>query len=246
MGHLQKIKYSFALLLLMACNSPSAPDCFQMGGKEGVLSKDLDSFNTLHLTDHLHYVLHSDSNYHCEIEGPENLLPEIDFQYNEGTLLIQNKNSCNLIRSYRRNITVHLYAPAFPSIINESTLLIESPDTLRQAYLHWQQFQASSNASLVLHCDSAHFEIPTGYGDLLLSGISKKLKLYTSAIGIIDARHLRSEELYCNQSSIQDLFVNSTGYAYINISNKGNVYYMGTPNQTDLINTGSGQWLPMP
>jgi hypothetical protein len=246
MGHFKKITYCLMLLLLVGCNRPAAPDCLQLGGKDGVLSKELDPFNTLHLTDHLHYVLHSDATYHCQIEGPENLLPEIDFQYNDGTLMIQNKNSCNIIRSYHRNITVHLYAPAFPSIINESTLRIETPDTLRQSYLHWQQFQASSDATLLLHCDSTHFEIPTGYGDVTLSGISKKLKLYTSAIGIIDARRLRSETLYCNQASIQDLFVYNTGYAYINISNMGSVYYLGAPNQTDLIDTGTGQWLPLP
>ena len=246
MGSLQKIKLGIFLLLLSACNRPDAPDCFQMGGKEGVLEKKLDSFTTLHLTDHLAYVLHNDSVFHCTLEGPENLLNEIDFQYNDNSLTIQNKNTCNFIRPYKRTITVHLFAPGFPEIINESTLSITTADTLRQSYLHWKQFQASSDATLLLHCDSSHFEIPTGYGDLLLSGISQKLKLYTSAIGIIDARRLRSKELYCNQASIQDLYVYNNGYAYIDISNQGNVYYLGTPDQIDLLQSGTGEWLPLP
>jgi hypothetical protein len=180
------------------------------------------------------------------MEGPENLLPEIDFQYNDNTLTIRNLNTCNIVRSYKREITVHLYAPEFPHIINESTLAIDTPDTLKQKSMHWEQWQASSNAFLLIHCDSAHFEMPTGHGDLEVAGIAHQLKVYSHSIGIFDGRHLKSQSLQCNQSSLQDLYVHNNGYAYFEITNSGNVYYTGTPAQIEKKITGTGEIIPLP
>ena len=246
MGHSKKIIYGLLTLLVMGCNQPDAPDCFQRGGNWGRVTQDVLPFDELVLQDHIAYYLHQDSGYSCRIEGPENLLNEIELKYNQHQLTISNKNTCNIVRSYKKTIQVHLYAPSFPSIVDMSTMSIDTPDTLIQSHFKFQQNQAASQSRFLLHCDSADIQMPYGVGDITLKGICKKVMLYNGSTGIIDSQHLRCHELYCHQASIQDVFIQNTGYAYIVISNKGNVYFTGTPDQLDLHITGEGEYLPIP
>lgn len=248
MGPIQKIILgSVSLMLLeMACQPSQIPDCFQAGGNHGTLEMVIPAFEEIVLQDHLHYILHQDSVFHCTIEGPENLLNEIDFHLEDQTLTVSNQNTCNIVRSYNRNISVHIYAPYFSKISNESTLQIDCADTLKQPYLYFHQSQASSNTTLLLHCDSVWVEIPTGHGDVCLKGQSSVTKLYSGSVGILDARNLFTRQLFCNQSAIQDMFVRSTEYAYIEITNLGNVFFATPTNQVDLNLSGEGQYLALP
>jgi hypothetical protein len=246
MGYNKKIIYSLLLLWASGCNQPDAPDCLQTGGRWGEFTQEIQPFEELVLQDHIAYYLHQDNTYSCRIEGPKNLLNEIELKYNHHQLTISNNNTCNIVRSYKKIIQVHLYAPSFPSIIDMSTMSIDTPDTLIQSHFKFQQNQAASNSKILIHCDSIDIQMPYGVGDITLEGICRKVMLYNGSTGIIDSQHLRCQEIYFHQAAIQDVFIQNTGYAYVAISNKGNVYYTGTPNQLDLHLTGEGKYLPIP
>jgi len=248
MGPLQKIIIGSLTLMLLewSCNQPTAPDCLQIGGSIGELSKPIAPFTHLILQDHLAYVLHPSSQFYIEIKGPKNLLNEIDLNYNQHELTISNQNTCNIIRPYKDIIEVHVYAPEFPFILDQSTVSIETSDTLRQAYFEYHQQQAASQCRFYIHCDSINIEMPYGVGDVDLYGTCNQLSIYNGSIGIIRALNLKSKKLFCNQSAIQDIYIQNAAYTYIDISNSGNIYYQGQAIELDLNDNGEGQYLPLP
>jgi hypothetical protein len=237
-----------AILLFMlfsSCNKENAPDCFQKAGDHKLVRREVAEWNRIELRDYIQFELVDSAQQFIEIEGPGNLLGDIETSVKDGQLLIRNNNTCNFVRSYKHRITVRIFSPSFPDIQNYGTGDVRSLNRLESTSMKIDNRDAAGNIQLEVNTDSMTVATHTGVCDVVISGHSEITTLFNQGLGVVDARNLESTDSFVNNSSINDVYVNSNGYFYGHITYSGNIYYTGTPNFIDSNILGSGRILKL-
>jgi hypothetical protein len=230
----------------VACNRPDAPDCLQSAGEPTVEQRVTAPFQRLELRDYLFYEFYPGQDTYIELEGPENLLPDIVTEVNNGTLLVRNENTCNFVRSFKNRITVRFFGHLPTEVDNYATGDILCADSLRADKLVWNNRHAAGNVVLLTAVDSLSVQCHTGMAHVTVTGRARELELYNRGMGVLDARNCPSEVTYVNNSSINDVYAHPLGYFYVLITEKGNVYYTGQPSFIDRAGNGAGSIIEMP
>jgi hypothetical protein len=235
--------YIFLLILLVqtSCNKESAPDCFKSAGKEVTIHRSTGVFENLELEDYIHIELVDSSDYAVELIGPSNVLPKIFTEVSGNTLYIRNENTCNFVRSFKKTVTVRIYAPSISHIENHGTGDIRSVGTLYQAYLKLENRHASGTIQLSFEGDSIAIYTHTGVSDVFLSGNALKCELFNQGIGVIDAREMQVEQAFLNNSSINSIYAFSSNYLFSGINFSGNNYVYGHPTLIDEEDSAEGE-----
>jgi hypothetical protein len=229
------------VLTFCSCNKENAPDCFKAAGEVQTETRDLGSFTKLELNSNLKYELIDTNFCGIEITGPQNLLPKIDAQLSNGILKIENKNTCNFLRSFENTVTVKLYFDSITNIQNFSTGSVVSLNELKGSKLVIENKHANGKVELNLNCDTLYCGSPAGVNDTFLYGNVNVAELYSDAYGIIHAGSLNANQVYINNASLQPLYANATSYAFVRIDDSGNVVLNQTPILYDLVRNGSGE-----
>ncbi|MBX7052856.1 MAG: DUF2807 domain-containing protein [Flavobacteriales bacterium] len=234
-----------SVIMFWSCNKEHAPDCFQKAGETKTIQRKLDEFNSIELRDYLQIELVDSNTYMVEITGPGNLLPEISTEINDGQLKIENHNTCNFVRSFKKKITVRIFAPSFPDIQNFSTGDITTVGKISSSIFKIENRTAAGVINLDLDVDTTVIGTHTGVCDVIVKGESQITQLFNQGVGFIDARDLHTTDAFVNNSSINDVYVNTNGYFFALIEFSGNVYYSGTPNHIDQSVRGEGRVIPI-
>jgi len=229
------------VLTFCSCNKENAPDCFKTAGEVQTEIRDLGCFTKLELNSNLKYELVDTNFCGIEITGPKNLLPKIDAQLSNGILKIENKNTCNFLRSYEHEIIVKLYFDSITNIQNFSTGSVVSLNEMKARKLVIENKHANGKVELNLNCDTIYCGSPAGANDSYLKGNVQVAELYSDAYGIIHAESLNASQVYINNASLQPIYANATSYAFVRIDDSGNVVLKQTPALYDFVRNGSGE-----
>ena len=231
----------WAAWLVLGCQQPDAPDCFQLSGDMGAIETTLPKFKKIELNDGVHFQLHPSAEYKIHITGPENWINEIEFTVENERLIIRDLNHCKLFRSKKKIITIDIYAPTFEEVLNQSFYSVEVMDTLRQSKIKWINENAPANSTILFNGDSCVIEMPKGTGDITLKGRAYYTSLYSNAIGKLDTREMQSRYLNCSHNSLQDIYAQAHQYLYVVFQNKGNLILNQSPIQMEVIHEDDGQ-----
>lgn len=234
------------MLVLTSCDKESAPDCFKKAGEEVTVRRDLDAFYEIEITDYLFIELIQSADRHIEVVGPKNILPKIITEVSDGKLFIENKNTCNFVRSFKNRVTIKIYAPSFTYITNRGTGDIKSIGELSGTYFKIENKHASGKIEIEFVGDSLAAYTQTGVSEMIIKGEVTKAELFNQGLGMMDARDLQSHEAYVNNSTINDIYVNTDGYLFGRIDFSGNIYVRSNPTQIDQAITGSGKIIAIP
>ncbi|MDZ4824307.1 MAG: head GIN domain-containing protein [Flavobacteriales bacterium] len=229
---------------LSSCNKPNSPDCFQHAGDYTTEKRLLDEFSSIEIRDYIQIELCDSTESFTEITAPENLIPDIITEVENGKLFIRNENSCNWVRSFQNKITVRICAPDFHDIQHYGTGNVSSVNTIQSNYFRMENRQAAGVAQLDMEVDSCAILIHTGVSDFALTGHCHKAELYNQGWGILDARNLVTHTALVNNSTINDIYVHATDYLFGFIAFSGNIYYKGNPGIDSEIE-GDGQLIPV-
>jgi len=232
-------------VVLFSCNKEKSPDCFQKAGNNTTIKRSIEEFDAIELRDLIDIELVDSTAYFVEISGPQNLLPEIETTVTGGKLHIQNNNSCNFVRSFKNKIKVRIYAPEFPEIQNYSTGNIKSKGRITCNSFKLENRNAAGQIELDVSVDSMTVATHTGVCDVIVRGESHITTLFNQGVGKIDARGLITQDAFVNNSSINDVYVNTNGYFFALIEFSGNIFYSGTPNHIDQDIKGDGRLVPI-
>lgn len=240
---MRKTFYIFLLLWIVqtSCNKESAPDCFKSAGKEVTIRRSTGVFENLELEDYIHIELVDSSDYAVELIGPSNVLPKIFTEVSGNTLYIRNENTCNFVRSFKKTVTVRIYAPSISHIENRGTGDVRSVGTLSQNYLKFENRHASGSVYLAFEGDSIAIYTHTGVSDVFVSGDVIKCELFNQGIGVIDARELRAQQAFINNSSINSIYAFATDYLFSGINFSGNNHVSGHPTLIDEEDDAEGE-----
>lgn len=235
--------FMFFSLFFLACDKSDTPDCFKKAGDVLEVRRDFDSvINALEIHDYIHIeIIPSEENY-VILSGPKNLLPKIKTEQQANKLIIANDNTCNFVRSYKKQVTLFLYMNiAKLDYYGTGDVLLS--EELSIPYFELNCHGSSGRIDLNISCDSCRFNIHTGQSDVFVKGTSNLTYLYNAGINVLDASNLFTENAFVNSNSIHSIYVYSDEYLSVVIGQSGSVYYSGEPNDINLEQMGSGSLL---
>ena len=177
------------------------------------------------------------------MNGPSNLLNQIESRPSGNQLRLINRNTCNFVRSFNYDIHVIVYVKELTEIHLESIAEVTSNDTINVNFLNIFH-PALSDINLILSGGEV-FVRSRNSATTILKGSLRVLKGSIEEISNLDAQHLECEEVYIDTHSPLDCYVNATKGMYMKIFNSGNVFYINEPSDYKIlaIRTGSGQLL---
>lgn len=233
------------LLMLSSCGGEQKDDCITKLGKVVSEQRDVLPFDKLYVEDRIKVFLVQDSiNYgRIELNGPSNLLNQIESTVTDNQLRLINTNTCNFIRSFNYDINVYVYIKELTEIHLESIAEVVSNDTININFLNIFH-PALSDINLILSGDEV-FIRSRNSASTNLRGNLRVLKGSIEEISNLDAQYLVCEEVYIDTHSPLDCYINATKGMYLKILNSGNIFYINEPTDYKILaeQTGSGQLL---
>lgn len=233
------------LLMLSSCGGEQKDDCITKLGKVVSEQRDVIPFDKLYVEDRIKVFLVQDSiNYgRIELNGPSNLLNQIESTVTDNELRLINTNTCNFVRSFNYDINVYVYVKELTEIHLESIAEVVSNDTININFLNIFH-PALSDINLILSGDEV-FIRSRNSASTILRGNLRVLKGSIEEISNLDAQYLVCEEVYIDTHSPLDCYINATKGMYLKILNSGNVFYINEPTDYKILaeQTGSGQLL---
>jgi hypothetical protein len=233
------------LLMLLSCGGEQKDDCITKLGKVVSEQRDVLPFDKLYVEDRIKVFLVQDSiNYgRIELNGPSNLLNQIESTVTDNQLRLINTNTCNFIRSFNYDINVYVYVKELTEIHLESIAEVVSNDTININFLNIFH-PALSDINLILSGDEV-FIRSRNSASTILRGNLRVLKGSIEEISNLDAQYLVCEEIYIDTHSPLDCYINATKGMYLKILNSGNIFYINEPTDYKILaeQTGSGQLL---
>lgn len=233
------------LLMLSSCGGEQKDACITKLGKVVSEQRDVLPFDKLYVEDRIKVFLVQDSiNYgRIELNGPSNLLNQIESTVTDNQLRLINTNTCNFIRSFNYDINVYVYIKELTEIHLESIAEVVSNDTININFLNIFH-PALSDINLILSGDEV-FIRSRNSASTILRGNLRVLKGSIEEISNLDAQYLVCEEVYIDTHSPLDCYINATKGMYLKILNSGNIFYINEPTDYKILaeQTGSGQLL---
>ena len=207
--------YSAMALFFLGCNSEDASDCFQNAGDLQQVEVALPNFTKITVFEQLNLVLKQGSEQKVVIESGEYLLNEISAEVEEGRLIVQNENGCNLLRDYALS-TVYVTAPNIEEIRSSTGLTISSDGvlsypTLRlvsESFINPDTETTDGSFELDLNTTTVSIVV-NGIAYFNLKGNSTNLDITVAAGDTrIEAQELITTNVNLNHRGSNDILVN--------------------------------------
>lgn len=232
--------FAIIMIVLNACVKESA--CIKSTGKQVVENRVIGNDIThIILKDKLNLVLRQDSIASLTIEGGENLLKYVRARQKGTELELKNDNKCNLLRSYKEEITVYLSLPNIKYINYTGFGNVSSLGELKLDEFIFETRNGTGSINLTIDAEKISVLQHTGPADFTLSGKARFAYLFSGGSGWLKCEHLISETAHVNHDGTGDVILTATNSLLIELTSLGNIEYYGNPNVTVSKHTGRGK-----
>lgn len=223
-----KIVLVLFVLLAVACNKPSAPDCFKTTGKQTSITRTLTPFYAVDLEANLEMTLVNGPEYKVEIFGGANMLDKVTTSVSDGTLTIDNKNACNFVRGYKHHLKLTVTAPNFKFAVTNSIGNIIVNDLIQDTL-----FVYSEGGDITI--DGAYNVVRTsshGNGNVYFKGTTNKMYVYMNGTNFLYADEcVVTNYVFIESISLANAYIKApdAGTFEYHLWKTGNIYYKGNP-----------------
>ena len=228
------------LFFISSCEKENRPDCFTSTGKETTESRILGGFTKIHMDDGINVFITESAQRSVAVTGGSNLLDNVITEVKDGILNIKNRNKCNWVRSFKRDINVYINIDSLDEIQHSGSGNIDILNTLKSSRFIINMLQSSGNINLNLEGNYVELKIHTGPAKVTATGNANELIIYNSSPGIIDAQDFTCQKALAINRNTGRLYVNASNTLKAEIFGSGNIYYIGSPT-IDLAIYGDGK-----
>ena len=188
-------------------------------------------------------ILVQDSVYYIELQGGDKVLGYAEVSIIDSSVYFDNLNECYFLRDYEKIKCYLHYAGNLQLNLFETCKVTSQNPVTTSLILTVPAEMAEVNILL----DNSHFHFynhKTTGGSYTFRGFSDRCIIsgYYSARFVLS--DLTSREMHINNSSIGDMHVNANELLEVEIHNKGNIYYSGSPEIVIDSISGSGKLFP--
>lgn len=224
-------------LLMVACNSDSAVDCFQSAGDIIREEVSVSDFTTITVFENVGLVLKEGAETKVEIETGEFLRNEVEAIVENGRLLLRDTNNCNFVRPYGLT-KIYVTAPNITEIRSSTGLLIESDGVLSYPVLRLIS-ESFTNSESETTDGEFDLELDSDVVSILVNGItyfnlrgSTDFFRTTIAAGDsrIEAQNLIANSIEVNHRGSNDILVRAVEEITGTIRGTGDVVSYTRPN----------------
>ena len=233
------------LLWTNGCQKGSVGDCFMSTGNIIRTERPVSAFHAIVLKDNVNLYLTQDSTNRLVIEAGSNLMKNIYTEVDDSVLYIGNNNRCNWVRSFNKPITAYLNFTTLDSIDFGTNGTVSNYDTLRLDSLKIEVKEGAGLVALTVDVRELHTNLHYGTADIKMSGKCVLNYVYSASFGLIDNRNLHARQIYAENRSSNDVYLNAIEVLEVTIRNIGNVYYTGNPAKIKLNRIGTGELIKL-
>jgi hypothetical protein len=240
---ISKMKKYFPILLLivfsLSCNKEKDFDCLKSTGKIKTEERPLPFFTKINLTDGVNLIFVEDSEQKVIVEAGEHLLPKIKTTVTGDSLVIENRNYCNWVRSLKNAINVYIHGNPGIKLYNNG--FGEVKGTVSGDYFYVKSW-SSENMTFELH-DLKFLWLETfKIGNSTLSGTAEKIMAFRHETGRVDMRPMS----YCKDMLIHDhgqgtSYIRADSALTVRIFDSGKVICVTQPDTVLYERHGSGE-----
>ncbi len=219
------------LIVLSACRKDQWNDCFQGTGKDKTVIRALGPFSKINIGEKFDIILTQDTSQseQVKITAGSNIIKQITTTVKNNTLHIENKNTCNFVRSYNRKITIEIRVKYLEHIEVFSATNLSSPDTLH--------FELKTVVLKNLGLGDINLKLNAGFldvqsinsGNIILEGFANIMSCSIEEVTVLNAEKLVCDDIYIVTNSPLDCIVNPRNKLSAKIYNNGNVFYVSKP-----------------
>ncbi len=238
---LSAIFFAGAILLWTGCEKTSVTDCFLSTGEVVKTERWIGAFHAVVLKDNVNLYLRQADTARLVLEAGSNLMNKIYTEVRDSVLYIGNNNSCNWVRSYNKPVNVFLDFTMLDSLEYRSIGNVENFDTLRLDSLKIEVKEGAGLIALTVDVGELHTNLHYGTAEMKMSGKCILNYVYSAGFGLIDNRGLKAKQIYGDNRSSNDIYLNAEQVLAVTIHNIGNIYYTGDPEKINLKRIGTGE-----
>jgi hypothetical protein len=237
---MKKIIYILSLIIIVACNSEDASDCFQTKGNLIQQEIAVTAFERILVNRDIELIVKEGTEYKVIIETGENLINDVLAMVVENELQLTDFNSCNYVREY--GITkVFVTTPTLKSIRNSSQYEVSSDGVLTFPELNLvsEDFTAPGNFTigdfrLQIQGDKL-IVIANNISSFYLSGTVNNLSVgFYSGAGRFEGKDLIAQTIEVFHRGSNDMIVNPQVSLSGELRGTGNLISVNQPPTVDV------------
>jgi hypothetical protein len=243
---MKRLIYSL-LVLVFACNSEDANDCFQTSGDIIQETVDISNFERILVNRDVELIIKDAPDYKVTIETGENLINDVKAEFIGNQLVLTDSNSCNYVRDH--GITkVYVEAPNLTEIRTSSQYDISSDGVLKyeSLILYSEDFNGGSEftvgdfrltvnaVNLDIYSNNLSFYYIDGEVEELFIG-------FYSGAGRFEAESLIAENISVYHRGSNDMIVNPQLSLTGELRGTGNLISVNQPEVVEVERIYTGQ-----
>jgi hypothetical protein len=224
---------------LYACTAGHEADCLKSNGAVTTQRRAVDRrVRTLQVFDNVDLLIVPDTATYAEVHAGEHVIDGLTLTYQDPrTLLINNTNRCNWVRSYDTPYEVRLHVARLTDVRQQGygTISTASRWTQDTLFVH---LVGAGDIKLDL---TTTYLITDMYelGDMTLTGTAETFQPLVGGTGFLFAGGLQAHRCYfqTTRTSLGDAHLRATNLGGT-VAGKGTVYYAGNPSSIDVKGSG--------
>ncbi len=232
---MKKAIYILILLIVFACDSENAGDCFQKTGSIIQQEASIDTFDKILVNRDIELIIKEGATQKVIIETGKNLLNDIEVSVVDGKLILTDNNNCNYVRGY--GITkVYITSPNITEIRSSTQYDVRSDGVLSYPNLTVlsENFSAPdtfTNGSFRLQIDNNSLRLFfNNLSNCFISGKTNSLNItFAAGTSRFEGRDLIAQNVQFWNRSSNDMIVNPQQEIKGKISGTGNVIAVNKP-----------------
>lgn len=231
---------AIAILGLVGCEKPSK--CWKGIGDEVAEIRTPGPFTKIYIEeDHYDVYIYQDTFCSITLEGGDKMIPWMETEVKNGSLIIRDKNTCRFMRNLSYKTDVHVTVQDLELIEYRGTGNIYFMDTLVTDTFELNASTGSGDAHVLVNATQVIVNNHTGPFDVYVAGSASQLYLYSAGNGFLNSFDMDAVNVNCTNYGTGDLSFRVSGYMFAHITHTGNIVYKGVPALYDIIDTGSGE-----
>lgn len=235
-----KVLLLLATSALISCQQENMGDCFKSSGSQTTEKRSVEPFTAIRLYDGINLNIEQDSELNLEVEAGENLMGSIITEVKDGTLIIENENRCNWVRSYKKEVNVNLSTPTLTDITYYGSGELRFKKQFSTPTFRLNCWEASGDLYLDLDCPDVEIKSHTGPTTIYCQGKGVYTVAYINGIGRLDMASFQANEVLAVNTNSGELKIRSDSLIMANIEGNGNIFYSGDA-QVELKQSGKGE-----
>ena len=243
---MKKIVY-VVLLLVFACNSEDASDCFQSSGDIIQQEISTSSFERIFVNRDIELIIKDAPNHKVTIETGENLINDVIAEVVDNQLILTDYNTCNYVRDY--GITkIYIEAPNLTEIRTSTQYEISSDGTLNynNLNLYSEDFDIQNDftvGDMRLTVNSQNLTIASNnLSFFYINGEVNSLTIgFYAGAGRFEGEHLIAQNVSVYHRGSNDMVVNPQQSLTGQLRGTGNLIAVNQPDTVDINQIYTGQ-----